>query len=831
MKKSTITISALVISFTILIIQFGCSSSLQSNNVSNSNSSLPGEYNGYTLLPNGWKLSPTGEQVPIGEFPLNLVVTNDGKYAVTTNSGTKENSLSVVDLKTKKEIQRVIIDKTWYGITFNNDDSKLYVSGGNNNAVYIYNFDNGNLSLNDSVVYAPKYPKDKLSITGVDLVKGRNYLLAVSKETNTLYVTDLLNKKLVKELKLDGSCYDVKADHEGDYAYVSIWSEAEIEKIDLSNFEVKSKIKVGDHPCQILISSDDSRLFVTNANNNTTSVVDLEKDKETEKLNSALSADAPFGSTPNAICFNQDESVLMVANADNNYLALFNISKKNKSKSIGFIPVGWYPTSVKFNAETNKIIVANGKGLSSMPNPEGPKPGKVSEHKATQYIGSLFKGTVSIIDFPSEKELSLLSKRAYDNTPYISKDKDWVGIQNVIPDKHNLVPSEKIKHVFYIIKENRTYDQVFGDIKEGNGDSSLCFFPYKVTPNQHNLATEFTLYDNFYDDAEVSADGHNWSTAAYASDYVEKNWPVYYGRRDGGEYRFEGGYPLAAPSSGYIWNNVLNHGKTFRNYGEFVKDVKEGDSVKYVARDEDMRPYTCESYPGWGLTVSDVHRYEEWKKEFEKYEQNDSLPNFNIMRLPNDHTWGTYKGKLTPEAYVAQNDYALGLIVQTISHSKYWKNSIIFVLEDDAQDGSDHVDAHRSTLLVISPFVKRHYVDHTMYSTSGVLKTIELILGLPPMTQYDLSATPILFSIKDDPTLTSFNVQQPLIDLNAKNLASAYGSKECEHLNFAVEDAVPEKIFNEILWKAIKGKNSVVPSPVRSAFVKVIEKSNDEDDD
>lgn len=233
---------------------------------------------------------------------------------------------------------------------------------------------------------------------------------------------------------------------------------------------------------------------------------------------------------------------------------------------------------------------------------------------------------------------------------------------------------------------------------------------------------------------------------------------------------------------------------------------------------------------GWSLTISDVERYKLWKSDFEKFEKSDSLPNLCIMRLPNDHTWGTSKGHWTPQAYVAQNDYALGLIAQMISKSKFWKNSIIYVLEDDAQDGSDHVDAHRSTLLVIGPYVKRHFVDHTMYSTSSVLKTIELILGLPPMTQYDLSATPILFSITDKPDFEQYNVVEPQIDLNQKNLASAYGSEECDHLDFAKEDAVPENLFNEILWKAIKGKNSVMPPPVRSAFVKVVEKKAKDDD-
>jgi DNA-binding beta-propeller fold protein YncE len=806
----------------VILIHWECSGSNSELSDHSPKATLPGKYNRFTLLPNGWKLSPVGDQVPIGEFPLNLVVTKDGKYAITSNSGTKENSLSVIDLKKKKEVQRVIFDKTWYGLVFNDDESKVFVSGGDNDEVYDYNFNKGKLIPADTIFIGNKSSKKSLSITGIDYVKSKNYLLAVSKESNTLYVISLQNKNILKSVELDGACYDVKADHKGNFAYVSVWSNAEVEKIDLNNFYMTSKIKVGDHPCQLLITGDDSRLFVANANNNTASVVDLKKDVETEKLNSALSTDAPFGSTPNAICFNSDESVLFVVNADNNYLALFDISKPNHSKSIGFIPVGWYPTAIKYSAAANQIIVANGKGITSLPNPQGPVPGKINDMKAKQYIGFLFKGTLSIINFPSQKELSELSRKVYENTPYISKEKNWQGIQNVIPDHYNLKQSEKIKHVFYIIKENRTYDEVFGDLLNGNGDSSLCFFPYNITPNQHKLAEEFTLYDNFYVDAEVSEDGHNWSTAAYATDYVEKEWPEFVGRHLKMPYRFEGGYPLAAPSSGYIWNDVLKHGGTFRDYGEFVDSVK-GRKGLYQGRDEDLHGFVCETYPGWDLNISDLYRYKMWKKDFEKFVENDSLPEFNILRLPNDHTYGTVKGKLTPRAYVAQNDYAVGLIVQEISHSKYWKSSVIFILEDDAQDGSDHVDAHRSTLLVISPYIKRHFVDHTMYSTSGVLKTIELTLGLPQMTQFDLSATPVLFSISNKPDFGSFNVIKPKIDINGTNTADAYGSEECEHLNFAREDAVPEQEFNEILWKAIKGENTVMPAPVRSSFVRVHE--------
>ncbi len=642
--------------------------------------------------------------------------------------------------------------------------------------------------------------------------------------SNSLYVCNVKSKRVIKKIKFNSECYDVKINHVGTFAYISLWANSSIAEIDLKTMSVVNTIQVGNHPTEILITKNDERLFTPNANNNSVSVVDLKTKKETEKIISSLHPDAPYGSTPNAVCFNNDESVLIVANADNNYLALFDISQKDKSKSIGFIPVGWYPTSVK-TLGSNKIIVANGKGLSSLPNPKGPVPTDTTKRPDQQYIGSLFMGTMSIMNYPDAKTLQSYSKKVYSNTPYV-QEKAEAKNQNVIPADYDNIGSKKIKHVFYIIKENRTYDQVLGDIAEGNGDSSLCIFGKQVSPNEHKIVKEFTLYDNFYCDAEVSADGHNWSTAAYASDYTEKTWPVYYGGR-GGEYDFEDASGNSAPSSGYIWNQVIKKNLSLRNYGEFLEEGN-GKNIAYKATDKELEKFTNPDYPGFDLGISDMVRLNVWEKEFDEYVKKDSLPAFNLIRLPNDHTMGTAKGELTPQAYVAQNDYALGLMIEKISKSRFWKESIIFVVEDDAQSGSDHVDAHRSTLLVISPYIKKHFVDHTMYSTSSVLKTIELVLGLKPMTQFDLSATPILNSITDNPDFNPYTPVKPLIDLEAKNLASTYGAKRSAEFDFAVEDDIPDVELNEIIWKSIKGKDSKMPPPVRSAFVTVVQKEKND---
>jgi hypothetical protein len=304
---------------------------------------------------------------------------------------------------------------------------------------------------------------------------------------------------------------------------------------------------------------------------------------------------------------------------------------------------------------------------------------------------------------------------------------------------------------------------------------------------------------------------------------------VYYGGK-GGAYEFEGGFPIAAPSSGYIWDAAMKAGKRVRLYGEFVKRNVQGNDTTYSGADERLTPIVCATYPGWDMGTSDLYRAGKWKEDFDELAAKDSVPHLSVIRLPNNHTVGTRKGALSPTAYVAQNDYALGQIVEHLSKSKYWKKSIVLVVEDDAQNGADHVDAHRSCLLAIGPFVKRNFTDHTMYSTSGVLKTIELILGLPPMTQHDLFAMPMVNCLTDSCNASAFVSVIPEVDLEERNPAHGYGANECEGMNFAELDAVPDRRFNEILWKALKGEHSSMPAPVRCAFVRSLG-SDDEDFD
>jgi hypothetical protein len=540
-----------------------------------------------------------------------------------------------------------------------------------------------------------------------------------------------------------------------------------------------------------------------------------------EVLNAALYPDAPAGSTCNGLALSSDEKSLYVANADNNCLAVFDVSNPGFSRSRGFIPVGWYPTNIKTIGK--KIFVSNGKGFTSMANPYGPNPAKrrstivyqkgdPNRPRDVQYIGGLFKGTLSIIEEPSDLQLASYSKMVYENTPYSKKSEMLSQGEKGNPIPMKVGDPSPIKYVFYIIKENRTYDQILGDVRGGNGDTSLVLFGERITPNQHALVKEFVLLDNFYVDGEVSADGHNWSTSANATDYLEKTWPTSYGGR-GGNYDAEGNRAVANPKQGFIWDYCKRAGVSYRTYGEFADNGKANIPV--------LENHFCPYFTSWDQSVRDTTRFYQWKKEFDSLLAVNKVPRFNSLRFINDHTEGLRAGSPTPFAHVADNDWAVGLFVEYLSKSSLWKESVVFIVEDDAQNGPDHVDAHRTTAYVAGGLVKRRFIDHTMYSTSSMLRTIELILGLPPMSQYDAAATPMFRCFTATPDLTPFRSIAARVNLEDKNMKATASSKLSETFDFSKEDRIPDLLFSQVIWKAVKGEGSAMPPPRRSAFVKI----------
>jgi len=367
-----------------------------------------------------------------------------------------------------------------------------------------------------------------------------------------------------------------------------------------------------------------------------------------------------------------------------------------------------------------------------------------------------------------------------------------------------------IKHVFYVIKENRTYDQVLGDISGGNGDPKLVLFGENITPNQHAIAREFVLLDNFYVNGEVSADGHNWTMGGYATDYLEKNWPTSYGGR-GGDYPGEGSIDIANNKNGFLWDYCNRNGVSFRTYGEFMGD--KGPNIPV------LRDHFCKTFTPWDQSVRDTIRFYQWKRDFDSLLIAGKVPQLNTIRFINDHTQGLSLNKPTPFAQVADNDLAVGLFVDYLSHSSVWKNSLIIIVEDDAQNGPDHVDAHRSTAYIAGGYVKKGFVDHSLYTTASLLRTIELILGLPPMTQYDAPAVPLWRCMNNKADHPVFAARPSQVDLNLKNLAENKWQKKSETFDFSREDMVSDAEFNEVIWKAVKGFDSQCPPSVHAAFL------------
>jgi len=774
-------------------------------------------------LPNGWSLTPLGRSIPLGDLPLNMIVSSSKKYLAVTNNGQSVQTIQLIDPQKEKILSEIIIPESWLGLAFSQDENWLYASGGNDNLIVKYRI-SGDQQLieTEKIKLGEKWPV-KISPAGIQVDDKTNTLFVVTKENNSLYLVDLKTKKS-ESFPLGAEAYTCILSKSKTELYISLWGGGKILIFDIQKKKMTDSILVGDHPNDLFLSRNGHTLFVANANDNSVSVIDMQKHKLLETLDAALYPGSPNGSTTNGVALSEDEHTLYIANADNNCLAVFDVSHPGSSKSIGFIPVGWYPTGVKTIG--NKIFVMNGKGFSSYPNP-GYRPFDTShennsfQHAAIkfEYIGGLFKGTLSIFTAPSFQQLAKYSRVVYENTPY-HKDRELTADG----EKGNPVPmrigdASPIKYVFYIIKENRTYDQVLGDVKEGNGDTSLVLFGEKITPNLHALAREFVLLDNFYVDAEVSADGHNWSMGAYATDYLEKTWPTGYGNR-GGTYDGEGNRAIANNKGGFIWDHCLKAGVSFRTYGEFADDYKPNIPV--------LKNHYCTYYTSWDQHVRDTTRVGQWKRDFDSLVTHHSLPQLNTLRIINDHTEGLSKGRPTPFAHCADNDLAIGMFVDYLSKSPVWKESVVFILEDDAQDGPDHVDAHRSTAYIAGGYIKRHAVDHTMYSTTSVLHTIELILGFPPMSQYDAAAEPMWRCFSNQPDVSVFNAKPLQTNINAINTVENAWQRKSETFDFSREDRVPDRLFTEVIWKAIKGENAIVPAPRRAAFVKQTEKKDDD---
>lgn len=814
---------------------------------------LPGPLpDGAVQLPNQWQLRPAGKQVQLGSLPINIAVHPGGRYAVVLHSGYGQHELAVVDLKSETVLQHVPLNEAFYGLTMSGDGNKVFCSGGGDELVHRYDFIQGVLTngveirLHDRILRAIP--------SGIAVDNQQNFLYAANVFGDCITRVDLKSKEPQRfdldlgprnhdqvlnpiippekfdsaegaERKFELGFYAAAPEDSFPYAcclderhhrlYVSIWAHSEVRVIDSVTLQPIAAWRTGEHPCEMALTRNGSTLYVANANLNTVSVIDTQSGHTIETISASLFADAPPGITPNSLTLSPNEKTLYIANATLNAVAVFDVSTRGKSRSLGFIPVGWYPTCVRTSVHGDRLLVTNGRGLISKPN----KPLHRGERLK---IAGLFQGTLDIIDLPrgkdAESQMSKWTADVYRCAPL--KDKAAV---TATPQPNNPIPARvgdasPIKYVIYVVKENRTYDQVLGDMKEGNGDPSICLFGEKVTPNQHKLSREFVLLDNFYADAEVSADGHEWSMGAYCTDFVEKMWRMNYGHNKDGKFPYaaEGYFEIGTPAGGYLWDAAKRAGVSYRSYGEWVSYDQPPDQPSRP-RCKSLEGHIDPGYRGFDMKYRDIDRTARWISEFHRLEKSGQMPRLQIVRLPGDHTHGTSRGVQTPNAYVAENDYCVGQIVETVSKSSLWPQTAIFIVEDDAQSGSDHVDAHRTTAYIASPYTRLAKTDSTMYSTSSMLRTMELILGMQPMSQFDAAARPMYNSFQSSPDLRPFELVQPQTDINEKNIAGAYGSNF--KFNFAKEDACDDILLNDVIWKSVRGRDSVMPAPVHAAFV------------
>jgi YVTN family beta-propeller protein len=817
------------------------------------------------LLPNGWTISPAGEQVEITDLPLNIAPLADGRHALVASSGFNPHNLVLVDLDARKTVATGHVRQSWFGLAVDEAAGTVWWSGGGGDRVHTFRLKG--TELTQTSASEPEPParkratateKAKTKENARAEAKAKNQAprpfrsgLAVDRQRNVLYSLDV-NLATLTAAPLSATAddiasgrtarvgvrpYDVVLDRNGRHLYVTDWADRALLVVEPETLRVMARIPVGEHPNQIALGPKDDRIFVACASSNCVSVVDAVRGIVTETIATALFPKAPEGSTPDALAVSPDGATLYVANADNNCVAVIDISRPGRSQVKGFIPTGWYPTAVAVTPDGKRLLVGVGKGNQTRANPPSQEYVKriddalvkekleldkdtLAELRRFPYIGTTLSGALSIVPVPDDATLAAYTETVYRNCPY----SDQLLAAAAQPKEKTAIPTRvgdpsPIKHVLYIIKENRTYDQVFGDVPRGNGDKSLVMFGEKVTPNHHKLANEYVLLDNLYCNGHVSADGHPWSTMAYNTDYIARNWALTYSRRAGiGD---DDDDDLEKAPSGYLWDACARAGLTYRSYGEYGKRVSDPDGT---AKMEGRVPgLVGHMSPRFGVGTNaednrDPQRADVFIKEWREFEANGTLPRFMVMSLGEDHTSGTRPGAFTPEACVASNDVALGKVVDAVSHSKSWPETAIFVIEDDAQNGPDHVDAHRTIGLVISPYTKRGALDSTQYSTVSMIRTMELILGLPPLSQYDAAAAPMYASFTDRAVLTPYACEPAHIDINARNTALAYGAERSMRMDFSEYDKIDDFELNEILWHAVKGKDAPMPPAVRRAI-------------
>ncbi|MDX6520474.1 MAG: hypothetical protein QOF08_1079 [Gaiellales bacterium] len=828
------------------------------------------------VTPSGWSLTPAGRLLTVTDGPglsgpWAVAVSPDGGHALVTSSGqaVQDETVETFDLNSGARSGLQVYNghrgrSVFYGVTYSPDGTKAWASGGGQGVVHGYsvaadgslkpthtipagNFPTGiaygHTPLGDRLYVADNLGGPPFSTGSYEDPPGHEVRVinpATSKVTATI------------DLGLPLDPFGITFNRGGTKAYVTNWTGRSVVVIDTATQTAVSSIPLSppgnplqaDHPTAIVANPRSSELYVANASSDTISVINGRNDTLAATIDVAPVPGSPKGSMPEGLSVSPDGTRLYVAEAGENAIAVVDLAAR---RMIGLIPTAWYPADVKVTGAGHRLVVVNTNGFGTGPNRCGPfspllalgcgsgiqyLPG----YFENQYAGTMIRGSVQVIDLPTGA--AAMSAKLASWTRQVRQN-------NHVDQRPAAKPAAlgAIKHVIYVIKENRTYDQVFGDLGKGNGDPALNLFGDESAPNHRELARRFVLLDNFYVDAEVSQDGHPWSTQATATDYVDKVWPFDYAwayfRSYDSEYvplaqQFLS-EPLASDPTvprtastatvGALWDDAYDHHVSFRDYGEgtpwdapgnCTSGANASDLTRLQAR---FGEHVDPRFPGWNMDCSDhAVREPEWEREFRSYEKNGNLPGLSIVYLPNDHTQGTAAKLATPRSYMADNDLALGRLVDAVSHSKDWSSTAIFVLEDDAQDGPDHVDAHRSPALVISPFTQHAAVDSTHYDTAGMLATIEDLLGLSPMSIYDQRAIRMWPSFGTANLLPYDAIMPSVIPYGdpgyPTNPANAPLAALSAQQDFSVPDGPDEHILNQAIWQSIRGAGSQMPAPV-----------------
>ncbi|MFN7939554.1 MAG: alkaline phosphatase family protein [Bryobacteraceae bacterium] len=784
---------------------------------------------GSYLLPTGQYITPAGVHLEVNDRPLGMTLSPDGEtLAVLTGSNFAPRALHFVSTAQSKLLQSVPVGDGFVGVAFSHDGSMLYAGGGQNHDIKIFRRSDAGAFAAAGSIAIPASAPSGLAITpdGKTLVAALNLKHAVA-------IVDTATQA-VEQVPVSNYPYTVAITPDGAKAYVTNWggrrprpedktdssfplvvdprtgipSSGTVSIVDLKTRRVEREIEVGLHPSGMALHGASKRLYIANANSDSVTVVDTGTQHVLGHINVRPFAKAPLGSSPNALAVAADGRTLYVANAANNAVAVVDVSKAEPEVR-GFIPTGWYPTAVALSANNRRVFIASGYGFGSLAPTANNASGRSYKDR---------KGVISVADVPSPAELRQFStdvlRNNHANQPWTTR---VASPRNPIP--MNLSETSPIEHVFYVIKENRTYDQVFGDLPQGNGDASLVHFGREVTPNHHALAEQFVLLDNFYAPGDQSALGHRWCTQGYASDWIHKY----------GNARNDTNPMLFAPSD-FLWDNAKAHGVSVRSYGErglvtinpsnatwsdVYNDWKaKSGKIQIEARTPivGLRDVYSTRYPGFSMTIPDQVRVDRFLEDFRNFERDGNLPRLTILLLPTDHTDGTAPGFPTPRAMVADNDLALGRLVEAVSKSRYWSRSAIFVVEDDAQNGLDHVDGHRTVALVVSPYTRRKVVDSTFYTTINMYRTIEQILGLPPSNQFDLAAEPMFSVFQSSADSTPYQAlpnRIPLDEMNPPLKALRGVERELaiasSGMDFDEPDAAPEDVLNRAIWHSVMG--------------------------